>query len=204
MLGNTFVRVRLVFVSAWNLSLWNTRISWARLEFLITVLLNIPVLCHSTVYTDVSKVPQSFKTSVTVYNPTARDVVGTVFSVSPHIYVSKCCAVIENYTKWLCNGPPSSRIKSISGDTGPGKCQCKRFRCVLAFGTQVRGFEPGRSRRIFQGEKILSTPSFGGEVKPSVPYRRSATCKGFLQWLGSRHCRQNYRSFLAHSSPFRC
>ena len=36
---------------------------------------------------------------------------------------------------------------------------------VLAFGTQVRGFKPGRSRRIFQGEKILSTPSFGGEVK---------------------------------------
>ena len=40
---------------------------------------------------------------------------------------------------------------------------------VLAFGTQVRGFKPGRSRRIFQGEKILSTPSFGEEVKPSVP-----------------------------------
>ena len=30
---------------------------------------------------------------------------------------------------------------------------------VLAFGTQVRGFKPGRSRRIFKGEKILSTPS---------------------------------------------
>jgi hypothetical protein len=29
----------------------------------------------------------------------------------------------------------------------------------LAFGTQVRGFKPGRSRRIFQGEKILSMPS---------------------------------------------
>ena len=24
---------------------------------------------------------------------------------------------------------------------------------VLAFGTQVRGFKPGRSRRIFQGKK---------------------------------------------------
>jgi hypothetical protein len=39
-------------------------------------------------------------------------------------------------------------------------------------------------------------PSFGGEVKPSVP------CKRSLQWRGSRHCRQNYRTFLAHSSPF--
>jgi len=35
---------------------------------------------------------------------------------------------------------------------------------------------PGRSRRIFKGEKILSTLSFGGEVKPSVPCRRFAAC----------------------------
>ena len=48
---------------------------------------------------------------------------------------------------------------------------------MLAFGTQVRGFKPGRSRRIFKGEKILSTPSFGGELKPSVPCRRIAACK---------------------------
>jgi hypothetical protein len=27
---------------------------------------------------------------------------------------------------------------------------------MLASGTQVREFKPGRSRRIFQGEKILS------------------------------------------------
>jgi len=50
---------------------------------------------------------------------------------------------------------------------------------VLAFGAQVRGFKPGRSRRIFKGEKILSTPFFGGEVKPSVPCRRFAACKYF-------------------------
>jgi hypothetical protein len=36
---------------------------------------------------------------------------------------------------------------------------------VLAFRTKVHEFKPGRSRRIFQGEKILSTPSFGWEVK---------------------------------------
>jgi hypothetical protein len=52
--------------------------------------------------------------------------------------------------------------------------------------TQVRGFKPGRSRRIFKGEKILSTPSFGGEVKPSVPWRRFAACKRSLQLCGSR------------------
>ena len=57
---------------------------------------------------------------------------------------------------------------------------------VLAFGTQVRGFKPGRSRRIFKGKKILSTPSFGGEVKPSVPCRRFATCKRSVELRGSR------------------
>ena len=31
---------------------------------------------------------------------------------------------------------------------------------------------PGRSHQIFKGKKFLSTPSFRGEVKPSVPCRR--------------------------------
>jgi len=57
---------------------------------------------------------------------------------------------------------------------------------VLAFGTQVRGFEPGWSPRIFKGEKILSTPFFGGEVKPSVSCRRFAASKRSLELRGSR------------------
>jgi hypothetical protein len=40
---------------------------------------------------------------------------------------------------------------------------------AMAFGTQVRGFVPGRSLRIFRAKKILSTPSFRREVNPSVP-----------------------------------
>ena len=40
---------------------------------------------------------------------------------------------------------------------------------MLASGTQVCGFKPGRSRWNFTGVKILSMPSFGGEVKESVP-----------------------------------
>jgi hypothetical protein len=35
---------------------------------------------------------------------------------------------------------------------------------------------PGRSRRIFRVKKIHSMPSFGGEVKPSIPCRRFAAC----------------------------
>ena len=48
---------------------------------------------------------------------------------------------------------------------------------MLASGTQVCGFKPGRSRRIFTGVKILSMPSFGGEVKESVPCPSFAACK---------------------------
>ena len=61
----------------------------------------------------------------------------------------------------------------------PDTCKWLRWSrgSVLAFGAQVRGFKPGRSRRIFQGEKILSTPSFGREVKPFVPCRRFTACK---------------------------
>jgi hypothetical protein len=52
---------------------------------------------------------------------------------------------------------------------------------MLASDTQVRGFEPGRSCRIFQGGKILSMPSFVGEVKPSVQCHSFAACKKSLQ-----------------------
>jgi len=65
---------------------------------------------------------------------------------------------------------------------------------MLAFGTQVRGFKPGRSRQIFKGEKILSTSSFGGEVKPSVPCRRFAACKRSLELYGSRILDEIYRN----------
>jgi hypothetical protein len=56
---------------------------------------------------------------------------------------------------------------------------------VLAFGTQVRGVKRGRRRRIFKGKKILSMPSFGKEVKPSVPCHRFAACKKSLELRGS-------------------
>ena len=39
----------------------------------------------------------------------------------------------------------------------------------------------------FLGKKILSTPSFIGEVKPSVPCRRFAACKRSLNLRGSRN-----------------
>ena len=63
---------------------------------------------------------------------------------------------------------------------------------VLAFGTQVRGFKPGR--QIFQAEKILSTPSFGREVKPFVP------CRIFAASKRTRKCMRGSRSFRSKLS----
>jgi hypothetical protein len=64
---------------------------------------------------------------------------------------------------------------------------------VLAFSTQVRGVKPS-----------WGTPSFGGEVKPSVPYRRFAACTRSLNLSGSRNLGQITGQFLAHISTFRC
>ena len=55
----------------------------------------------------------------------------------------------------------------------------------------------------FLGRKILSTPSFGGEVKPSVPCRSFTVCKRALHVTCKSEFRQNYRTFLSHSSTFR-
>jgi hypothetical protein len=74
---------------------------------------------------------------------------------------------------------------------------------VLAFSTQVRGFKPGRRRLIFKSEKILTTPSFGGEEKPSVPCRRFAACKRSLNGVEVVILAKLLDNILAHNSTFR-
>ena len=93
-------------------------------------------------------------------------------------------------------------------------CSIPEYRTVLAFGglevacwplvPKFAGFTPGRSRQIFRAKKILSTPSFGRKVKPSVPCRSFTPCKRSLNVTWKSKFRQNSRTFLAHSSTFRC
>ena len=78
---------------------------------------------------------------------------------------------------------------------------------MLDFSTQVRGFKPGRSRRIFKGEKFLSTPSFGGEVKSSVSCRKFTAGERTLECIVEVSISsQNYRSSFSptNTSTFRC
>jgi hypothetical protein len=43
---------------------------------------------------------------------------------------------------------------------------------VLAIGSKVRGFKPGRGPCILRAIEIRITTSFKGEVKPSAPCRK--------------------------------
>jgi len=53
----------------------------------------------------------------------------------------------------------------------------------------------------FLGRKILSTPSFGGEVKPLVPCRRFTACKRSLNLRGSRNLGKITTGYLSRP-PF--
>jgi len=68
------------------------------------------------------------------------------------------------------------------------------------------GLNPTEAVGFFRGEKIFSTPSFGGEVKPSVPCHRFAACKRSLELRGSRILRRNLSEHFSptKSSTFRC
>ena len=63
------------------------------------------------------------------------------------------------------------------------------------------GSNPAEDVRIFQGEKILSAPSFGGEVKPSVPCCRFAACKRSQNVTWKLAFRKNYRPTFSPTVP---
>jgi hypothetical protein len=81
------------------------------------------------------------------------------------------------FTSKFVGTGPSSYKKKLPG-RGLTKVEKHWSRgSALPLSTQVRGFKPGQRCQDFQGRKIFSAPSFGGEVKPSVPYRRFTACK---------------------------
>jgi hypothetical protein len=89
------------------------------------------------------------------------------FAMAANLHVVVCELLgTEQGDGLVTSSPPSS----------PSYCRESGFRglSMLPSGTQDRGFAPDRSRRIFPAGKIHSMPSFGGEVKPSVPCRSFA------------------------------
>jgi hypothetical protein len=107
------------------------------------------------------------------------------------ILSSVACPVLQYFPHYLINGKSLEKVI----------IEHMRLRwsrgSVLAFGTQVRGFKPGRSRRIFRAKKILSPPSFGGEVKQPVPCRALRHVK---EPIGDVEV-ATFAKFLGHFSP---
>jgi hypothetical protein len=62
---------------------------------------------------------------------------------------------------------------------------------------------PAKAVGFLRAKKILSTHSFGGEVKPSVLCRRFATCKKSLNGVEVVISAKLPDNILAHSSTFR-
>jgi hypothetical protein len=78
---------------------------------------------------------------------------------------------------------------------------------VLAFGTKVRGFKPGRNRQIFQGEKKNPQHAFLRRVNKSspVPCRRFAASKRTLKVALTRYFQAKFTGhFSPNSSTLHC
>jgi hypothetical protein len=64
------------------------------------------------------------------------------------------------------------------------------------------GSNPVEDVGFLRAKKILSAPSFGGEVKPSVPCRRFAACKRSLNGVKVIFSAKLPDNILAYSSVF--
>jgi hypothetical protein len=130
-------------------------------------------------------VPRS-KHSHSVINTSQLTLYREIIAVCSEIHTEHINILCGQNVEVLNVGLGATKInyRSCSGFVGLGVS-------ALAFGTQVRGFKPGRSRRIFQGEKILTAPSCVREVKPWVQCRWFTACKRSLGVSWKSASRQN-------------
>jgi hypothetical protein len=79
------------------------------------------------------------------------------------------------------------------------------FGCLgVALVPKFTGSNPAEAVGFKKKKKILSTPSFGGEVKPSVPCRKFAACKRSLNDVEVVISAKLPGNILAYTSTFRC
>ena len=97
----------------------------------------------------------------------------------PPFFHQHCCGSIYHYS-W--KGSLQFIFGGYNNGSGFGRLGVACWPLVPKFA----GSNPAEAVG-FLGRKILSTPSFGGEVKPSVPCRRFGTCKRSLNLGGSRN-----------------
>jgi hypothetical protein len=102
---------------------------------------------------------------------------------------------------WVCTWSTSFDGLEVAWSTSFGGLEVACWPLVPKFA----GSNSAEAVRFFKGEKILSTPTVGEEVKPSVPCHRFAAHKRSLNVTWKLSFRQYYRIlFSPISSTFRC
>ena len=153
------------FEGSWDIHLHRSAVILrGPIDFGATILPNLWSYSPKCIATHPRRLALSLKTAITQLHTIT--VCKFNFLMKSHTY-----ALFRPVVSSFANIPSAIHVDSYRVLQYCGMVQKRRLLwsrgSVLAFGTQVRGFKPGRSRRIFQGEKrILSTPSFGREVKP--------------------------------------
>jgi hypothetical protein len=124
--------------------------------------------------------------------------------------------VHEGKNWYLCRERRTKKasVKEPTGNSGPEKKRKNLILREVASGfsglevacwpleTKFAELHPAEAVGFFRA-KNYSTPSFGGEIKPSVLCRSFTACKRSLNVTRKTAFRQNYRTFCAHSSTFR-
>ena len=115
-----------------------------------------------------------FNNHVYAFQITKPSLVQIHFIVVPHVLgLPKWCFHFKGFATKTCAFPtvPFRVTCSVHLVLYKGNARLRWSRgSVLAFGTKVRGFEPGRSRRIFQGEKNPQhLGKITGHFSPTVP-----------------------------------
>ena len=88
---------------------------------------------------------------------------------------------ITNFELWHCCCKWAICFWKVDAEKEELFMQDHLYLCI-----KFAGSNPGEAVGFLRAKKILSTPSFGGEVKPPVPCRRFAARKRSLELRGSR------------------
>ena len=78
--------------------------------------------------------------------------------------------------------------------------QTKKEKYLYIIIPKFAGSNPAEAVGFFQGERILSTPSIGREVKPFVPCRIYTACKRFMNVTWKSGIFRRNSSDISHPS----
>jgi hypothetical protein len=126
------------------------------------------------------------------HHPTEED-------TSDVVLILHCMLGVHSCVKWKNNEVSNDCFKFLTNEiSGLGGLGVACWPLVPKFA----GSNPAEAVRFLSAKKILSTPSFGGEVKPSVPCRRFSACKRTLNGMEVVISAKLLDNNLAHSSTF--